>query len=111
LVPVKSTGGDGRAFLDQHHQHAVLFFQAHVLEEAGRVQRLDGGDALVVVEGLADAHRQVAEHRAGFGTLDAFDADVLDDEGLDCERRPAHSARTAAPISCGERMAGKTIRM
>lgn len=75
--------GDGRAFLDQHHQYLAVGFQAHVLEETGGIQRLDGGDTFIVVEGLAHAHRQVAEDRTGFRPLDAFDADVLDHEGFD----------------------------
>ena len=72
-----------RTLFDQHDQHAVFFFEADVLEEAGRVQGLDRAGCLDVVEGFAHAHRQIAEHGACLGTLDAFDPDVLDDERID----------------------------
>ena len=104
--------GDRRTLLHQHHQHAVFFFQAHVLEEAGRVQGLDRGGALVVVEGFADADRQVTEYRACLGPLDAFDPDVLHDErrdgpGVACAQREDGGADQTTR---GERQ-GKTIRM
>nr|GEU28237.1 hypothetical protein [Tanacetum cinerariifolium] len=87
--------GNGRTFLDQHHQHVAVRFQAHVLEEAGGVQRADGGHALVVVEGLAHAYRQVAEDRTGFRPLYALDADVLDHEG-NGNRQQIHDPQTDA---------------
>ena len=46
--------GDRRPLFDQHHQHVVFLFQPDVLEKAGGVQRLDRGDALFIVEGIAD---------------------------------------------------------
>ena len=38
---------------------------------------------LVVGHGVADLDRQIAEYRARFGALNAFDANVLDDEGIE----------------------------
>jgi hypothetical protein len=43
------------------------------------------------VEAIADANRQVREHRARFGTLDAFYADVADDEVLRARRQTVRS--------------------
>ena len=70
-------------------------FEAHVAEEAGGVQRLDRLRGLLVVDALADLDRQVAEDRARFGALHAFDADVPDDERL--EGRERRTRRRAAP--------------
>ena len=86
LVPVNRPR-DRRPLFDHHDQHVAFGLEAHVLEEAGRVQRLDRGGALFVIEGIADLDRQVAEYGAGLGALDAFDADVLDDERLDGSAR------------------------
>jgi len=103
-------GVDRRTFLDQHHQYALFFFEADVLEEAGRVQGLDGGDGFVVVEGLAHAHRQIGEHGAGFGALYAFDPDVLDDERIDGERRAgAQRQHGRADQAAANERQGKTI--
>eukprot|EP01022_Parablepharisma_sp_SALTPOND_P013892 TRINITY_DN1866_c0_g2_i1.p1 TRINITY_DN1866_c0_g2~~TRINITY_DN1866_c0_g2_i1.p1 ORF type:complete len:1951 (-),score=559.27 TRINITY_DN1866_c0_g2_i1:2287-8139(-) len=75
--------GDGRTLDHLHHQHVALGLDAHIAEETGGIQGLDGGGALFIVEGIAHAHRQVAEDRTCLGTLDAFDADILDHEGRD----------------------------
>ena len=58
---------------------------AHVLEEAGLVQRAHGLAGAGLVEGVAALDRQVGEDRAGADALQAFDADVADRER--CERR------------------------
>ena len=50
-------------------------------------KRAQGGRALVVGVGVADAEGQRGKDRAGVGALQALDADVLDDEGLDGSRR------------------------
>ena len=71
--------------------------EAHVAEEAGRVQRLDRGGGLLVVDALADLDRQVAEDGAGLGALHAFDADVLDDERLERQRARARTAPRTMP--------------
>jgi hypothetical protein len=62
---------------------------AHVVEEARRVQRADGFGCLVVGEGIALLDRQVREHRARLDALQAFDADVLHHERCRCMRREA----------------------
>jgi hypothetical protein len=82
-----------------------------VLEEAGRVQGLDRRGRLVVVEGLAHAHRQVAEHGACFRTLDAFDPDVLDDERVDGQgvAGGAHGQHGRADHAATDERQGKTI--
>ena len=86
--------GDDGAFVDDHDGRRALDLDAHVLEQAGGEQRAQRGRALLVVVGVADAERQRAEHGAGVGALQAFDADVLQHEGRQ-PRRP-RATRTAA---------------
>ena len=109
LVELARTGevhvGDGRALLDDDHEHAAHGFQAHVLEQAQGKQRADRGSALLVVVFVAHAQGNGREHRSGFNALQAFHADVLDLEGVErpgslggkdhgCNGR--HGARTEA---------------
>ena len=75
--------GDRRALLDVDHEDIALHLEAHVLEEARGVERAQRGLRLLLVHGLADLHREVAEHRARLGALQALDADVPDGEGLE----------------------------
>ncbi len=84
-MPVKSICATDGPLLHDHHQHVAVALQAHVAEEAGGEQRADRLRRPLVGHGVADLDRQVAEDGAGFGALDAFDPDVLDDERL--ERR------------------------
>jgi hypothetical protein len=74
---------DGRPFLDDHDEDAVLHFEPYVAKKAGREQRLDRLCRLGVVDALADLDGQVREHGARLGALDALDPDVLHDEGFD----------------------------
>ena len=87
LVADERERADRRPLLHDDDQHVALRLEAHVAEEAGRVQRLDRLRDLLVVDALADLDRQVAEDRAGLGALHAFDADVADDERLERPRR------------------------
>ncbi len=75
-----------RALLHDDHQHAVLGFQPHVAKKAGRIQRLDRGRGLFIVDTVADLDRKIAEHRSRFGALYALDADILDHERLERHR-------------------------
>ena len=72
--------GDGR---DVVGLHAAVHLQSHILEKAGAIQGTNGRCRAGVVHGVANFDRQIAEHRTRFGTLYAFDADILDDKGLD----------------------------
>ncbi|MNT12051.1 hypothetical protein D3C72_1469640 [compost metagenome] len=108
----KLHGRDGRAFLDQHHQHVAIGFQAHILEHARRIQGLDGGNALLVGERFADPHRQVGKHGARFSTLDPFDPDVLDSKWLDGQRvAGTESHDGGADQAAAKGRQGKTSRM
>ena len=81
LVALDLELGD-RGPLDHHdEQRIAVAAQFDVAEETRGVQgahRL--GDALLI-ETVADVHRQVVEHRAFRYSLQSFDADVADDEG------------------------------
>ena len=102
LVADERDRADRRPLLHGDDQHVALRLEAHVAEEACRVQRLDRLRRLLVVDALADLDRQVAEDRAGLGALHALDADVLHDERIerpatrDGRQRDAHSAATSA---------------
>ena len=96
FMPAKSICAIAGRSCDEHHQHVVLDLEAHVLEEAGGEQRAHRLLRLLLVHGLADLDRQVAEHRAGLGALQALDADVPDDEGLEATARRAAGGRDAA---------------
>ncbi len=83
LHAVDLDAGYRRTLAHQHDQHALLDFQAHILEKAGSVQGANRRSSLLVVHGIAHFDRQITEHRAGFGTLDTLDANILDGEWLD----------------------------
>src|SRR6266545_700526 len=89
LVAGDIDAADRRALLHDDDEHVTLALEPHVAEEAGREQRLHRLRRLLVVDALADFHRQVAEHRARLGALHAFDADVAHDERLERERGAA----------------------
>jgi hypothetical protein len=61
-------------------------------------KRLDRRGRLLVVHGVAHLHRQVGEHGAGLGALDALDADILDLEGIEgqCGARQQRKTRPAS---------------
>ena len=93
LVADERQRADGRALLHGDDEHVALRLDAHVAEESGRVQRLDGLRHLLVVDALADLDRQVGEDRSGFGALHPFDADVAHGERIECPRRHATAAK------------------
>ena len=95
FMPTKSICAIAGRSLHQHDQHVVLHLEAHVLEEAGGVQGAQRALRLLLVHGFADLDRQVAEHRARLGALQALDADVLDDEGPERSCGAAALAATA----------------
>ena len=78
---------DDRPLFDDDDDHVVVDVQSHVLEQAGGEQRTQCGRPLLVAVGIADAEGQRAEDGAGVGPLQAFDADVLQHEGLDRPHR------------------------
>jgi hypothetical protein len=78
---------DCRPLVQHHHQHACIDLEPDVLEESGAEQGLHRLRGLVVVEGVADLDREIAEDRAGLGSLDALHPDIADHEGLECEHR------------------------
>ena len=88
-------GRDGRALVDHDDQHVAVDLELHVLEESAGVQRADGLRAALRIEAVADAHRQVAEDRAGLSALHALDANVADREFLR-QALTQHAATTAA---------------
>ena len=71
-------------------------------EEPGREEGADRLRGLLLGHGLADLDRQVAEDGAGLDALDALDADVLDDEGLEGERE---ASERSSPSSATRRSA------
>jgi hypothetical protein len=81
---------DRGTLLDVDDEHVAVALEAHVLVEAGGVERLDGGRGLLVVDAVADFHGEVGEHGARLGALYALDADVADGEGLDRQSRKCH---------------------
>ncbi len=97
---------------DGDDQDVALRLEAHVAEEAGRVQRLDGLRDLLVVDALADLDRQVREDGAGLGALHALDADVADGERVERPRRRAahaHSASDAARSTARRRSVRENV--
>ena len=81
--------GDGRAF-DHGQQHLVAHrLHAHIVEEAGGVQVFNDFFAACVAEIVAYFDGQIVEHRTWFGTLQTFDADILDDKVRHRQRRQA----------------------
>jgi hypothetical protein len=62
---------------------AAVDVDAHVLEQPGGEEGTQCRGTLLVAVGVADAKRQRGEHGARIGALQAFDADVLQIEGLD----------------------------
>jgi hypothetical protein len=107
----EADGGDDRSLVDDDHRDLAFDLDAHVLEQAGGEQRAQRDGALVVVVGVADAERQRREHGAGVGALQALDADVLQNEGLDganaadmrARRRQGPSTAKAARRNDSER--------
>jgi hypothetical protein len=70
--------GDAGPLFDGHHQHLIVGFQADILEKAGGIERLDRFRCARRGQCLADLDRQIAEHRAGLGALNAFHPNILD---------------------------------
>ena len=76
--------GDRRAFLNQNDEHAVVDFDADILEKAGRKQRADCLRGFFIGHRVADLDREIAEYGPRLDALDALDADVLDGERIKC---------------------------
>ncbi len=93
LVAGNVDPADRRPLLHDDDQHAVLRLEPDVLEESGRVQRLDRLRRLRVVDAVADLHGEIGEHRAGLGALHALDADVLHHERGERPRRVRREKR------------------
>ena len=97
LVEFLGTGnvdlGNGWSLLHDHDQDVAVGFQADVLEEAGRVQGLDRRGCPLLRDLIADLDRQIREHRAGLGALNALDANVLDLEVFKSEGGVIDEAR------------------
>jgi hypothetical protein len=72
--------GDDGALLHHHDRHLTFDLDAHVLEQTGGKQRAQRRHTLVVGVGITDTERQGREDGAGFGALQALDADVLQRE-------------------------------
>ena len=87
---------DRRPLRDHHHQDVAFDLHADVGEEPGGEQRADRLRRAFFGHGLADLDREVAEDGSGLDALDAFDADVADDEGLERERESSE----AEPEQC-----------
>ena len=91
--------------LHDDHEHAVFYLETHVAKETGRVKRLDRCRSLFVVNPIADLDRQIAEDCPGVSALHAFDADILDREGIEAEsrsrqREQRHGARQRSQELC-----------
>ena len=82
LVTAEIDLGDGRALVHDHDQHIAFALEAHIFEEAGAEQCTHQFAAVRIGHRIAGLHRQVIEHRASGDALQAFDADILDLEGL-----------------------------
>mmetsp|Transcript_13957 Transcript_13957/g.38069 ORF Transcript_13957/g.38069 Transcript_13957/m.38069 type:complete len:298 (-) Transcript_13957:2091-2984(-) len=80
--------GDDRALVDDDDDGIALDADANVLEQAGCEQRAQRRGAFFIVVRVTDAEGQRREHGAGVGALQAFDADVLQHEGVDRPGQP-----------------------
>ncbi len=99
---------DRRTLVDDDDQYVAVDFESDVLEKAARVERADRLRAALGIEAVADADRQVGEDGAGLGALDAFDADVADDEFLRACVQMQWAASTAAAT---RRNVRRTLRL
>ena len=97
---------DGGPFDHGDHQDAALVVQAHVLEEAGLVQRAQRLGGLGGVEGVAALDGQVGEHGACADALQAVDADVADRERCERRLRPGRQRERRGQGKC-EQAAGQ----
>ena len=73
---------DGRTLFNNHDQHITAGFKPYILEQTQAEQRTNGAGALVIVVGFAHAERQRGKDGAGLNTLQTFDPDILDSEGI-----------------------------
>ena len=92
----RAVGMARRMLRDHHHQDVAFDLHANVGEEPGGEQRADRLRRAFFGHGLADLYREVAEDGTGLDALDAFDAYVADDEGLERERESSE----AEPEQC-----------
>ena len=83
LGATKADFGHGGALLHDHQQNFAFDINAHVVEQAQTKKCADGGRRLFVAVGIANAHRNGPEHRAGLDPLQPFDANVFN--GKWCE--------------------------
>ena len=84
---------DGRPLLDDHYENVLVDFEADILEEAGREERLHRLARLVRRHGLADLDGQVVEYRSRLRSLESFETDVFDYERAERLRGDAHCKR------------------
>ena len=88
---------DGGA-LHHSEQHLITrSFHPHIVEKAGGIKIFDDFFAARIGEGVAHFYRQVAEHGARLGALQAFYADILNGKVGQRQRREAQHHQ-----SCGE---------
>ena len=73
---------DGRTLFNNHDQHITADFKPHVLEQTQTEQGTNGAGALVIVVGFAYAEWQRGKDGARLNTLQTFDPDILDGEGI-----------------------------
>src|SRR5690606_16422801 len=85
---------DGRAFLYDHHHDVIVGLDLHVAEEARAVQAAHRLGGVGFRELLADLDRQVAEHGAGVGALNAFYADIPHDKRVERMSQSRHEQRS-----------------
>ena len=71
---------DRRPLHHHHEQRIALAAQLDVAEESGRVQGAHGLADALVIEMVADVHRQIIEYRAFGDALQTLHADVADDK-------------------------------
>ena len=93
LVALDLDTADRSPFAHEDNQHVAVAFQVHVVEKTGLEQRIDGRDAALFVQRLADLDRQVVEHRAGGYALQSLDADILDGKRREGMCGPVHQQR------------------
>ncbi len=83
FLPDEIDLGDGGTLDHRNHEDIALGLEAHILEEAGGVERLDRLGSFLFGQSVADLDRQIAEDGSRLGALDTLDTDVLYLKGLE----------------------------